>query len=313
VRAMVDKAIDWLINFIVSGAKKLFSKFFGKDKDKDKDKDKKPGDMTPQEKLTKAVSTATALLDGADATLESIREKLPAIQGTYGLKELALVVDGESDEDYKAHIHGALNPNGDGTKKTVPKSAKTTKIGAIEIPRESMRWKKKEKIKIARKFIESQKALGESASAVQAKTGKILTKKKYGRRHIISFGDMRTHYLAAFPEAMTVEKACAILTKFAASAGVTFTKKSVHSKVRSLCRAAFNEPSNVWIGLQSENSSLQETVDPSPAMLDKHGNRIQKLLDDHIKKFKGDWCVPGAPFVVTGADSLEGEWEIEEK
>src|SRR5262249_20991540 len=52
VRAPIDKALDALINWIVTMAKKLFAKVFGKDK---KDQEKKPGDLLPEQRLEAAV------------------------------------------------------------------------------------------------------------------------------------------------------------------------------------------------------------------------------------------------------------------
>jgi hypothetical protein len=163
------------------------------------------------------------------------------------------------------------------------------------------------KVALAKKFASAMAAAGRSASAVQVSTGKIVTKLKYGRRHIISFADMTVHYKAAFPSKMKVDKACEILAKFSIEA--KFTKKSVHSKVRTLVRRAFNEPTNVVIGLQAANSALGATVDTD--MLERHGQTVQKALDDHVKKFLEKWGVPGVPFGVRQKQG-EVEWEITE-
>ena len=304
VRGVIDKALDALIAWIVTMAKSLFAKVFGK-----KEKEKKPSELTPEQRVDAAVDAGEKLLDDPNATLESIKSKLPGIQGTYKLKVLSLIVDAEGDEEFEAHVHGENSPGNDGKKKKVPKSAKTTPIGPIDIPRESMRWTKATKIALAKKFAAAAAAAGRTAAGVQVSTGKILTKKKYGRRHIISFSDMATHYKAAFPAAMKVAEACAILAKFKASADVKFTKKSVASKVKSLCRAAFNWPKNVAIGLQAANSSLGATVDTD--MLERHGKTVQKALDDHVKEFLLEWAIPGVPFGVSEKQG-EVEWEVTE-
>jgi hypothetical protein len=299
VRAPIDKALDALIAWIVKMAKSLFQKVFGK-----KEQEKKPSELSPDQKLEAAVQAGTKLLDDPNATLESVRAALPAIQGKYGLKALTLVVDGEGEEEYEAHIHGEINPLKNAGKKKVPKSAKTTKIGAVDVPRESMRWLKAARIAIATKFA----ATGAAAGVVQVGTGKILTKRKWGRRHIVSFADMVAHYKLAFPPDMTVEKACALLLTLKVDA--KFTKKSVHSKIRSFVRAAFNWPNNVRIGLQAANSSLGRTVDPTDDML-KRGKLVQARLDEHVKEFLLKWAVPGVPFGVTQKQG-EVEWEVTE-
>src|SRR6185503_18279955 len=300
VRAMIDKGLDKLIEWIVTSAKKLFMKVFGKD-----DKQKKPADMLPGQKLAAAVDAGEKLLDEPNASLEGVRAKLPAIQATYGIKVLRLVVDSENDEESQAHVHGEINPGEDGPKKKIPKNAKTTEIGVVDIPRESMKWFKKTKVALAKKFV----AAGGPATAVSVVTGTILTKKKYGRRHIISFSDMVTHYKTAFHPKLMVDKAVGILLKF--QIDTKYTKPSVHSKVRTLVRRAFNEPTNVAIGLQAANSSLGAVVDT--AMLERHGQTVQKALDDHIKKFLTTWGVPGVSFGVTvKRDDAPIEWEVTE-
>ena len=293
VRGYIDKALDKLIGWIVTMAKKLFVK-----------KDKKPSEMSGEEKLAAAIAAANQALISPNATVESIREQLPGIRSRFGLKVLNLVVDGEGEEDFTAHVHGELNPRGDTARKKVPKSAKTTKVGPIQIPRDKMKWKSKTKKELARRFV----AAGGPASAVEVSTGKIRTKKKYGRRHIVSFSDMKTHYEAAFPP-KTVEQACKVLAKFGIDA--QYTKKSVHSKVRSLAKQAFNFVDNLWIGLQSDNSALQEQVDPSPEMLDRAHKVVQKKLDAHIEAFLVKWGVPGTPFGIT-TDAGVIDWEIQE-
>jgi hypothetical protein len=139
-------------------------------------------------------------------------------------------------------------------------------------------------------------------------TGKIKTKRKYGRRHIISFADMKRHYEDVFPK-LTIEKAVNLLQGFGLNAN--YTKKSVHSKVRSLAKKAFNDPDNVRIGEQAANASLQDRFDPTPAMLDAMGKQIQSKIDAHIKTFLQRWGIAGS-FKITKYTSGEIEWEITE-
>src|SRR5262249_27628351 len=149
---------------------------------------------------------------------------------------------------------------GDTPTRKVPKSAKTTLIGDVDIPRDEMKWSKKSVIEIAQAYIEKVP----STRIVERKTGK-LKSTKYGRRHTVSFADVRDHYVAAFHPKLTVEKAVAILDKFAAAVEglkqARYTKKSVHSKIRSLAKKAFNDPENVRIGDQIENASIGRKLD----------------------------------------------------
>jgi len=295
VRATVDKAIDTAIAFIIGKAKALFAALFRK-------KDKKNAGLTPEKALKAAMAAAQKLLSQKDTTVEDIKPKLPGIQSSYGLKSLNLIVDGETEEDSKVHIRGSNSPDQNGPAATVPKSGRKAPVGDFEIPRERMKWKKKTKVTLAQEFV----AAGGPASAVQVSTGKIKTKKKYGRRHIISFSDMRAHYLAAFPK-MIVEDAVQKLTKWGLDA--KFTKKSVHSKVRSLCKKAFNFADNLWIGPQGPNSALQDQVDPPTAWIDLGLAQAQVLMNSHIAKFVTAWGVPGVAFQTTPQADLDLEVE----
>jgi hypothetical protein len=297
VQNKVDKAIDKAIAKIVGVVKKLFGKVSSA-------KQKKPGEKSVEDKLDAAIAESYKLLNDPNTTKESISQKLPAIQSKYGLKALRLVVESEGEEDFSAYIHGEINPGKNSGKKKVPKSAKTTKVGPLTIPRDKMKWRSKTKIELAKRFI----AAGGPTSAVEKSTGKIKTKKKYGRRHIVSFADIKAHYEAAF-SGLTIENAVKTLGKFGVDAN--YTKKAVHSKVRSLAKLAFNDADNLWIGLQGPNSALQAKVDPSPEMLTAAHKVVQAKLDTHIGAFLIKWGVPGTPFGIT-TDAGTIEWEIEE-
>lgn len=297
VRPTVDKALDTGINFIVTKAKALFAALFRK-------KDKKNAALTPEQALAKAMGEAQKLTRKEDATLEDIKGKLPPIVSSYGLRSLDLVVDGETEEDTTVHLLGENSPGKKGPKAKVPKSGRKAEIGEFDIPREKMKWKKDTKVTLAKEFV----AAGGSASAVSTKTGKIKTKKKYGRRHIISFSDMAAHYKAAFPPKMIVETACTKLARW--NLTPKFTKKSVHSKVRSLCKRAFNWADNLWIGDQSVNSSLQDQVDPRPEWEKLSLANATKALNKHIQNFVTEWGFPGVGFQVT--PNVELNWTITE-
>ncbi|WP_199302655.1 DUF4157 domain-containing protein [Oscillatoria sp. FACHB-1406] len=107
VRSPIDKAIDWLISQAVKFAKKIGGKLgFGKDK---KGKDGKPDERTKKEKeadLEKALNKSTQLMRENDATPDTIKAKLPAIQSEYKLTSLELVKTG----DTTYHVEGKVNP-----------------------------------------------------------------------------------------------------------------------------------------------------------------------------------------------------------
>ena len=104
VQAAVDKALDALINWIVTMAKKLFAKVFGK-----KDKNGKPDERTDAEKirdLRLAVNEGTAAAKAHGDDIETIRSNLGSIKAKYRLTKLDVADDG----DVKHHLLGEINP-----------------------------------------------------------------------------------------------------------------------------------------------------------------------------------------------------------
>lgn len=104
VRATIDKALDALINWIVTMAKKLFAKVFGK-----KDKNGKPDERTDAEKirdLRLAVNEGTAAAKAHGDDIETIRSNLGPIKAKYRLTKLDVADDG----DVKHHLLGEINP-----------------------------------------------------------------------------------------------------------------------------------------------------------------------------------------------------------
>jgi hypothetical protein len=301
VWATIDKALDKLVEWIVKTARSLFSKVFGK-----ADKGVTPTQMTSEQKLTAAIEEGSRLAAAPDATPESVRAALPAIRAKHGLTVLTLVIDSEGDEELEAHIHAEINPTRNAPHRKIPKSARTTKIGDIDIPREEMRWLKATKVTIAKKWRAAAMAAGQSTRSVLA-SGKLVGR-KYGRRHIVSFADMRDHFAKAFRKDMTVAQAVAILARFGIEAN--YTKRSVRSKIMTLVRRAYNWPQNLRIGLQQENASLGREVDV--AMLERHGGSVQKMIDDHVRVFLLEFAIPGVPFGVTQQQAVV-EWEVTEE
>ncbi len=103
VRATIDKALDAVIKWIVTSAKKLFAKAFGKGKDG------KTDERTSEAKahdLRLAVEEGTVVADAHGDDLQAIRTKLAPIQRKYGLVKLDVANDG----GIKHHLVGEINP-----------------------------------------------------------------------------------------------------------------------------------------------------------------------------------------------------------
>jgi hypothetical protein len=104
VRQPIDKALDALINWIVTMAKKLFAKVFGKDKKDERTEEQKKAD------LKKAMGEATSLLKAGNMSHNKILKSLPSIKSKYKLTGLDLVVDKDGKNTETAHIRGIINP-----------------------------------------------------------------------------------------------------------------------------------------------------------------------------------------------------------
>ena len=99
VRAPIDKALDWLVNWIVTGAKKLFAKAFG-------GKAGGPDERTPEQKRA-ALDAAVREAKTLDPNLRrrGLRSALNRIKGQHRLTDLSAVA-----ENNKLKVHAAINP-----------------------------------------------------------------------------------------------------------------------------------------------------------------------------------------------------------
>jgi predicted secreted protein len=120
VRQPIDKALDAVINWIVTMAKKLFAKAFGKDKKDEKD------DRTDEQKqadLDKAIAEAEALQQAPKATDDGIKKGLLSIKAKYKMASLELVVDTQDESKETAHVEGEINPKGKSKEAVIQKIA----------------------------------------------------------------------------------------------------------------------------------------------------------------------------------------------
>jgi hypothetical protein len=126
VRASVDKAIDATINWIVTKAKALFAKLFGKDKKDERTPEQKQAD------LNKAMNEAESLRNKPGITETEIKTGLKPIKEKYKMVSLALVVDAKGETDETVHIEGEINPKATGLPKKISKNSGKTEGDAIE-------------------------------------------------------------------------------------------------------------------------------------------------------------------------------------
>lgn len=115
-----------------------------------------------------------------------------------------------------------------------------------------------------------------------------------GRRHIVSSGDMRDHYVSKLKNKKASEGK--LLLEQRASIGDARTavkgdldEKSIGEAARERHAKFFNYASNLWIGPQRENSVLQQKIDANkPGM---KGN--QAAIDEHVAHIKRGWAMDG--------------------
>jgi hypothetical protein len=112
VRATIDKALDALINWIVTTAKRLFAKIFGKDGKPDE-----RTDAQKQKALDDAINEAEHMLEDDTIPADDVRKHLGAIQAKYKLTSLTLNVAAGGPEGQETdQLEGTINP----TKKGPP-------------------------------------------------------------------------------------------------------------------------------------------------------------------------------------------------
>ncbi len=118
IRAPIDRALDKVVEWIVTTARRLFASLFGRPA-------ATTDTRTPAQKqqdLQRAVAEATALLSSDTVSSPQVRERLPAIQQRYRLTRLALVLDSENDQEEVEHLEAEVNPT-----TTSPKQKKLKK------------------------------------------------------------------------------------------------------------------------------------------------------------------------------------------
>jgi hypothetical protein len=107
VRAPIDKGLDSLINWIVTMAKKLFAKVFGKDKEQ------KPDERTPEQKkadLQQAMAQSAALLNNKELSVDEVRKGLVGIKQRFRIPVLELRKESATETEETDFVYGEINP-----------------------------------------------------------------------------------------------------------------------------------------------------------------------------------------------------------
>jgi hypothetical protein len=273
IQAAVDKGIDWLINWVVTIAKKIGKLFSGRGD--------KPG--TPEQQLESAFAAAEQKLAEPGATVEGVQEALPTVKAQFGLKSLTLIVE---DKDAGiGRLEGLINPP-----KVKRERLPAGSLGYINVERPK-RFAADTKRALIELFV------AEFGSNKITAEGSFRAKRKYGRRHIISSNDMATYYQSVFVPKMKVQEAIKILAKHKlAPKPENETATAVRAAIRGLFLLAYNDSDNLVADLQSDNSALGPGIDKEMFNYYYIGK-----LSNYIAEFRAKWQIPGhGTLIVTG-------------
>ncbi len=261
VKQPIDKAIDWLIAQVVKAAKKLGNKLgFGKDKKnkEPKTQDEKADERTPQQKqadLDAALAKAEKALMKEDASPDSVKATLPALQAKYKLVSLELV----TEDSGRMYVKGEVNPKGETPKREPPK----VKLDSLQ------GWRPKWRTS-------TNKALKEKHPELFLKT-KLKMKKGVDRRHIVSF-EVIFKDLRAQIEGKTYKEAGAILATLPPGYKPNKERlKHILSASKKYLRDKFNDPENVWVGDSEDNQERGRIIARKLAELEKLQQELRNL------------------------------------
>ena len=249
VRAVVDKALDTAINFIIGKAKALFKSLFSGKPDKRTDAQK-------QADLDKAIAEAKALQSKPDITDPDVRKGLISIKSKYKMGSLELVVDNTDDvaSTETVHVEGEINPRKKSDKGKI--ASKNQVITEISIPRPS-----------------SFKA---STKRTVNPDNLDLIGKGLDRCHVVSSSDMAKHYEDTLKGKKWTEAKKLLETKQPVAA---LTDKAILAAAKALHKKFFNDVDNLFLGESGVNRALGEKLDPRHPDMKK-----LKDLEAHIAR-----------------------------
>jgi hypothetical protein len=259
VRAVVDKAIDTAIAWIIGKAKALFAGLFGKGK---------PDERTPAQKqadLNKAIQEAEALQKKPKTTEDDIRKGLRPIKAKYKLTALDLVVDNKTESKEKIHVAGAINPTGSSTPSEIDLEPDGP-VASFKIPR-------------PKGFeVDTAKALNPNdINLVDA---------KLDRRHIVSSKDVAEHY-----ETVLVNKKLWSAAKQVLNPKQAVEKPlgdaTIQAAAKTLHNRFFNDLTNLFVGPRGQNRALGRRLDPNKP------NMTEDELHAHIESINANYALEG--------------------
>ena len=297
VRGTIDKALDWIINTIVSKAKAWFAKLFGK-----KDKKDERTDEQKMADLERGLSEGDALLTVPELDNDKVKSRLPGIKNKYKLSKLELVIDSESGDEETVHLHGEVNPVKDKPKHKVKKGGPDSIISQQDLSFSRPNFRPSTKKQLRSLHIKQK-----GSKNIMDTKGTFKSPKKWHRRHVVSWGDIKTHFISIF-SGKTVRDAAAIL----ASEGYSgkLERQEVVRFIKEKARNAFNDEKNLFIDLGQENSSLQDVLDDAhPDFLDQKGKIVEAKIDERVAAFIASHAIGGNVFAVNTKIGVV-DWDV---
>lgn len=252
--------------------------------------------------LNSALNEADSLLNDSDIEidLKLINEKITAIKKRHNIAKLQLILDMDSIESIIVHIHGENSPASDKPKHTLRKGKK---ISEKDLAMDRPKFRSETKKELRTIHIDQ----GGSSSIFQNKTGKFKSSKKWHRRHVVSWGDIYRHYIEVFQGKEIAE---AIKIFKSENIDVGSKREPVIKAIKKLARDAFNDVDSLFIGIGTENSSLQDALDDAhPDFLDKKGKISEEKINEKVKKFIEAHAIGGYSFKLTTKLGVI-DWEV---
>jgi hypothetical protein len=269
IRDPIDKALDKVVDWIVTMAKKGFAKLFGK-----KDKPDNRTDEQKKADLDRAVTEAEALQANQEVSDDQVKKGLQAIKQKYNMTSLELVVDSEDESKETVHVEGEINPGKSGKKGDRKKDGKTA---AFTLSRPSF-------------VSETLEILKTEYPEDHRKTrGDPILKKGLARRHIVSSKDMAEHYESTLKGTLWSQAKSLLETKGSGDALITVKdplgNKNIHAGAKERHSNFFNYTKNLFVGDRFRNSAIGRALDP-----EKPGMGAVKLAQ-HIASIKKMWAL----------------------
>jgi hypothetical protein len=294
IRQPIDKGLDKIVAWLGKMLENAKNALMGKKDDKRTEEQKKAD-------LDKGMAEGESLLTVPEPDLAHIESRLPTIKSKFKLSVLELRVDSSTGDDETVHIHGEVNPTGDKPKHRVKKGGPDAIISLADLDfnRPGFRVSTKKQLRTLH-------ILRGGSARIMSAQGQFKGK-KYHRRHVVSWGDLKRHFQEIFAN-KTVKAAATILSREGVT--VELQRPAVVKAIKAKARDAFNDEQNLWIGLGAENSALQDVLDDaSPEFLDAKGRIAQDKVDKKVAEFIAAHAIGGQSFKVTTKVGVI-DWEV---